>query len=271
MWGIWGDLPLPTLATAFDVVRLEQILAALAAYGGELQRNDYRRLVKARAETNASRGPELLFGFGSAAPKEVRFVELLTEAAWVDGTWLLGKARWLDSSTPLADPSHTAVSAWLDAPTETSRFGPPGSQGKVDTEPGELDAPLDAEERSRLWDLTLHEDSVFNQRHTLFLIAEAMLAVTYATALDAGENLVAGVVAAMGLPFTASWLYVSARHGGKLQRGCRPNRRAYRTHPERDSRGLVRGIDSSLPESFDPSGQVSSKPRADQPAPTSTR
>jgi LmbE family N-acetylglucosaminyl deacetylase len=218
MWGIWGNLPLPTLATAFDAIRLEQVLTALAAYGGELRRNDYRRLVRARSEMNASLGPELLFGFGSEAPKDVRFVELLTEAAWVEGSWLLGKARWLDPSAPLTDPSRTAVSGWLDRPTETSRFGAPGSQGKVDAGPGELTAPIDEEERSRLWELTLHEDSVFNQRHALFLIAEAMLAVTYATALDAGENLVAGVISTMGLLLTAAWLYVSARHGGKLQR-----------------------------------------------------
>lgn len=218
MWGIWGELPLPTLATAFDASRIEQILAALAAYRGELRRNDYRRFVKARAEMNASLGPELLFGFGSEAPKEVRFVELLTEAARVDGRWLLGRARWLDPSAPLADPSDTAVGTWLDRPTEAGRFGAPGSQGRVEAGPGELGAPLDEEERSRLWDLTLHEDSVFNQRHALFLIAEAMLAVTYATALGAGENLVAGVISAMGLLLTAAWLYVSARHGDKVQR-----------------------------------------------------
>jgi LmbE family N-acetylglucosaminyl deacetylase len=218
MWGIWGELPFPTVATAFDASRLEQILAALGAYRGELRRNDYRRLVRARAEMNASLGPELLFGFGSTAPSEVRFVELLTEAAWVDGSWLLGKARWLDLSAPLGAPSRTVVSAWLDMPTETSSFGAPGSQGREGKGPGELGSPLDEEERARLWDLTLHEDNVFNQRHALFLIAEAMLAVTYATALDAGENLVAGVIAAMGLLLTAAWLYVSARHGDKLQR-----------------------------------------------------
>ncbi len=218
MWGIWGGLPLPTLATAFDASRLEQILAALAAYRGELRRNDYRRLVRARAEMNASLGPELLFGFGSEAPKDVRFVELLTEVAPVAGRRLLGRARWLDPSEPLAEPSDTAVDAWLKDPTESARFGSPGSQGMMEAGPGELGTPLDEEERSRLWDLTLHEDNVFNQRHALFLVAEAMLAVTYATALNAGENPVAGVISAMGLLLTAAWLYVSARHGGKVQR-----------------------------------------------------
>lgn len=217
MWGLWASLPLPTLATPFDASRLEEICTALEAYRGELERNDYRRFVRARAEMNASLGPELLFGFGSQAPSEVRFVELLTEAVRVDGRWLLGRARWLDPSVPLPDPGETAVDDWLEAVSETNRFGTPGIQGTAEAEPGELGTPFDAEERARLWDLTLHEDNVFNQRHALFLIAEAMLAVTYATALDASENLVAGVISAMGLLLTSAWLYVSARHGGKVQ------------------------------------------------------
>ncbi len=197
MWGLWSSLPQPTLATAFDAARLEEILAALDAYRGELERNDYRRFVKARAEMNASLGPELLFGFGSEAPREIRYVELLTEAVRADDRWLLGRARWLDSPAPLIGPGDTVVDGWLDGPNETGRFG--------------------AEERGRLWDLTLHEDNVFNQRHAFFLIAEAMLAVTYATALDASENLVAAVIATMGLLLTVAWLYVSTRHGGKVQ------------------------------------------------------
>jgi len=216
MWGLWSSLPLPTLATAFDAARLEEVLTALDAYRGELERNDYRRFVKARAEMNASLGPELLFGFGGETPQEVRFVELLTEAARVDGRWLLGRARWLDPSAPLVEPSDAAVDEWLDRASEADRFGAPGDQGRVEAGPGGLGPSFDAEERARLWDLTLHEDNVFNQRHAFFLIAEAMLAVTYATALNASENFVAGVIAALGLLLTVAWLYVSARHGGKV-------------------------------------------------------
>jgi LmbE family N-acetylglucosaminyl deacetylase len=217
MWGLWGSLPLPTLATPFDATHLQEILAALEAYGGELTRNDYRRFVKARAEMNASLGPELLFGFGAEAPEGVRFVELLTEVARVDGRWLLGRARWLSPPAPLAEPSETPIDRWLDEASATDRFGAPGIQGRSGAGPsGVGPPPFDEEERDRLWNLTLHEDNVFNQRHAFFLIAEAMLAVTYATALNANENPVAGVIAAMGLFLTTSWLYVSARHGDKV-------------------------------------------------------
>lgn len=110
-WAFWGQLPVPTLATAFDTARLEQVLKALAAHEGELRRNDYRRAVRARAELSASLGPELVFGFGSEAAREVRCAELLTEVARVGGRWLLGRARWLDPSTPLPEPSEATADA----------------------------------------------------------------------------------------------------------------------------------------------------------------
>lgn len=141
MWGLWSSLPLPTLATAFDAARVEEILAALDAYRGELKRNDYRRFVRARAEMNASMGPELTFGFGSEPPPGIRFVELLTEAVRVDGCWLLGRARWLDPSAPLVGPSDAEVDRWLSDPSEGSRLGAPGAQGKVESEPGETGPP----------------------------------------------------------------------------------------------------------------------------------
>lgn len=125
MWGVWGDLPLPTIATAFDGARLDEILAALDAYVGELERNDYRRLVRGRAEMSASLGPELVFGFGSSGT-DAAYVELLAEVALVDGRWLLGSAGWLDPSEPLAGPSETDVTDWLYAESVTERFGPPG-------------------------------------------------------------------------------------------------------------------------------------------------
>lgn len=104
MWAVWGCLPQPTLGTVFGEGRLEEVLAALSAHRGEIARNDYRRLVRARAELNASLAPELLFGFGGPAREDDEYVELLTEAARVDRRWLLGRPRWLDPVEPLCDP-----------------------------------------------------------------------------------------------------------------------------------------------------------------------
>lgn len=124
MWGLWGDLPLPTIATAFDRARLKEIFAALEAYAGELKRNDYRRLVQGRAEMNASLGPELVFGFGSSGTR-AGYIELLTETMLVDGRWMLGSACWLDPASPLARPTETEVADWLYAESVTQHFGPP--------------------------------------------------------------------------------------------------------------------------------------------------
>lgn len=104
-WAFWGALPRPTLATAFDTERLEEILAALAAHRGELARNDYRRLVRGRAEMSAVLAPELLFGFGSATPPAAAYAELLGEVARSGDCWLLGRPRWLDPADPLCEPS----------------------------------------------------------------------------------------------------------------------------------------------------------------------
>lgn len=114
MWALWGALERPTLATAFEQPRLEEILAALSAHAGQLRRNDYRRLVRGRAEASACLAPELLFGFGSASPPDLRFAELLTELVRVGGGWRLGRDRWLDPADPLPEPSEVDAGCLAD-------------------------------------------------------------------------------------------------------------------------------------------------------------
>lgn len=80
LWSLWGPPPRPTFATEFGEERLEEVLHALAAHRGELERNDYARLVRARAEAAACLVPELLNGFGTAASAErPPYAELLAE------------------------------------------------------------------------------------------------------------------------------------------------------------------------------------------------
>jgi LmbE family N-acetylglucosaminyl deacetylase len=112
-WELWGSLPRPTLGTLFGRQRLEEVLSALSAYRGELERNDYRRFVRARAEMNAALAAELLFGFGASAPAGAAYAELLTELVPVGGRWLPGKRRWLDAEAPFAEPEEGAAEAGL--------------------------------------------------------------------------------------------------------------------------------------------------------------
>jgi LmbE family N-acetylglucosaminyl deacetylase len=125
MWSLWGELPFPTLIAQFGPERLGEIVRALEAYGGELERNDYRRLVRGRAEANAVLGPERVFGFG-ASRGEGEFAELATEVVRRADEWLLGSPRELDPSDPLAEPTAKPLTGWLEAPSLTQRFGPPG-------------------------------------------------------------------------------------------------------------------------------------------------
>ncbi len=123
MWGLWSSLPFPTLGTAFTAARLEEIVAALSAHRGELDRNDYRRLIRGRAEMNASLGPELLFGFGAAAPETCSHLELLTEVGYRGGGWVFGRPRWLDPAEPLVALEGPDAGAWLNAPQAADLFG----------------------------------------------------------------------------------------------------------------------------------------------------
>lgn len=125
MWGLWADLPFPTLIAYFGSERLRQILDALSAHAGELGRNDYRRLVRGRAEANAVLGSERVFGFG-APGRPGELAELATEVVLRDGDWLLGTPRELDPVEPLVEPTRAALNAWLAAPSLTQRFGAPG-------------------------------------------------------------------------------------------------------------------------------------------------
>ena len=124
MWGLWADLPFPTLIAYFGPERLRQILHALDAHAGELERNDYRRLVRGRAEANAVLGPERVFGFGRPG-RPGEFAELATEVVFRDGEWLLGRPRELDPREPLAEPTREPLSAWLTEQSLTQRFGAP--------------------------------------------------------------------------------------------------------------------------------------------------
>jgi LmbE family N-acetylglucosaminyl deacetylase len=101
-WGLWADLGHPTLYVPFDHDVLTEAHGALAAYAGELARNDYARLLAARATAHAVLGSERVFGFGRASASPLPYAELLVEQRFVDGEWRAGPARVLDVERPLS-------------------------------------------------------------------------------------------------------------------------------------------------------------------------
>ena len=100
-WSLWTDLAAPTLVTLFGHERLDEVLGALAAHRGELERNDYAALVPARATAARVRGAELVFGFGAPGFEAGPYAELLAEARLTPQGWLPGEPRVLDPERPL--------------------------------------------------------------------------------------------------------------------------------------------------------------------------
>lgn len=92
-WALWGELRRPTLLVPFDAARLAELTHVLEAHASQLARNDYRVLLRARAELARIRGPELVFGFGAAGIAEP-YAELLTERVLgADGEWSRGEPQ----------------------------------------------------------------------------------------------------------------------------------------------------------------------------------
>jgi LmbE family N-acetylglucosaminyl deacetylase len=122
LWGLWGDLPRPTLYHGFDEVLMRQAIHVLEAHAGELERNDYRDLLRARAAANRVLGAERVFGWG-APGRDQPFAELLMEAVVGEDDWWTTTPRALDLKRPLEDPPEptAAIGWWLHAPSFTER------------------------------------------------------------------------------------------------------------------------------------------------------
>jgi LmbE family N-acetylglucosaminyl deacetylase len=93
-WGLWRDLARPTLFSGFGEERMAQLQHVLAAHRGELERNDYPELLRARAIAARVLGAERVFGFGAPRRQEP-YAELLADD---------GPPRTLDLAAPLETP-----------------------------------------------------------------------------------------------------------------------------------------------------------------------
>lgn len=79
---------------------------------------------------------------------------------------------------------------------------------------------LSPDEANRLWQHGLHLDTMLFQRSNLFLVAESLLVVSYASMLAVAQQaagsdrpaLAARVIAVFGLLLTLIWGYVGHRH-----------------------------------------------------------
>jgi LmbE family N-acetylglucosaminyl deacetylase len=119
LWELWALLPVPTLYVAVPADVMALATSVLEAHQGELERNDYRQALKARAQLAAVLGFERVFGWGSEAPR-VEYAEVLTEILSDQHPgWVLAKPRMLAPDAPLdhARPSAVDIGSWLVRPT----------------------------------------------------------------------------------------------------------------------------------------------------------
>jgi LmbE family N-acetylglucosaminyl deacetylase len=124
LWGLWSELAVPTLLHPFGADALTRIKHGLSAYAAEIRRNDYLRLIEPRAQIAAVLGPERVFGFGAPGIEEP-YADLVSEAVPAGtGVMLLGTARQLAPSAPLAPPTTRDATAWLHAPSPRDALGP---------------------------------------------------------------------------------------------------------------------------------------------------
>jgi LmbE family N-acetylglucosaminyl deacetylase len=132
MWSLWADLPLPTLYVLFDEARKDEILRALKAHEGEVERSNYPAVVEGRSRAARVLGVERAFGFGEPTKgganawllEERRpYAELLTEAIRHDDEWFAGGPRVPDFDDPLTSVEPAVpIGWWLAEPSVQERW-----------------------------------------------------------------------------------------------------------------------------------------------------
>lgn len=123
MWCVWGDLAAPNVYFPFDEPDLARMLHILGAYGGELERNDYRRLLIGRSASTAVLGSERVFGFGSPAASALPYAEVLTEVRRVGDHWMASEAHQLDEGPLPGERFDLDLTAWIESPNAARLVG----------------------------------------------------------------------------------------------------------------------------------------------------
>ena len=122
LWGIWADLPFPTMIAPFDAKRLDEVKHALAAHASEQLRLPLDRLIEARAVLHAAVGEERVHGSGLAGDRALEYAELICEVVLQPDGWRLGASRRFDAEAPLASPSARPIGWWLEAESVHDRL-----------------------------------------------------------------------------------------------------------------------------------------------------
>jgi LmbE family N-acetylglucosaminyl deacetylase len=110
-WELWGYLHRATLLVDVERV-LDRTCEALELHAGEVARNDYVGLVRARASVAAVLGPERVFGFGTQGLSYAA-AEVLSETVFDGAAWRFAEPRTLEASRPSVSASGTDDASWF--------------------------------------------------------------------------------------------------------------------------------------------------------------
>lgn len=89
MWGVWADLPVPTVYVPYCEQEMHYAVDVIGAYAGELERNDYAAMIEYRARANVALGSERVFGFGAVRAAREPFADLFTAVTLIGEEWYL--------------------------------------------------------------------------------------------------------------------------------------------------------------------------------------
>jgi LmbE family N-acetylglucosaminyl deacetylase len=114
MYGVWGPIALPTAYFPYDDSAQDAAERLLSMYSGEIERNDFRRLVRGRAMAAPILAAEQIFGFGTQNEITEPYAELYTEVGYRE-RWLAGAPRLIDPLNPLVDLSERDITKWVES------------------------------------------------------------------------------------------------------------------------------------------------------------
>ena len=125
LWGLWADIALPTSLCVYRADRLAEIEVALEEHGGEIERNDYLRLLRARGHAGAVLLPERVFRRGAPGLAPDEYGEAVCEVGLNSAGEIalcapvLFDASAYDPSGPASGPG----AGWLELPSPRRAAG----------------------------------------------------------------------------------------------------------------------------------------------------
>lgn len=135
MWGLWGELPIPTTVAGYEPNRMAEAQAALSLHRSQIERIDLPGALEARSRWNAAMGPELVMGHGYRPPPGggLQWADMLTETRLTGGRWMAATPRVITDKELLDEPTWGTrdLTSWLHAPSAVSLFRPPEPEAEA--------------------------------------------------------------------------------------------------------------------------------------------